>query len=212
MAREVDAASERHRAAGSHLSSKLPLPYADVRLLPERQFPWFSAQKRSTLERLLLSRGDAPADRTILEIGSWVGDSARFFGMRARRVFAVDTWAGPVDTHHYILPNLYQQFLSNIVHAGLTDVVVPVRMASLEAVMALDVRPDVIYVDGDHSARAAYLDTVSWARRLAPGGLLCGDDYTWHTVQDGVHQAAEDLGLDVQAEGDTWWLVDRQST
>ena len=84
--------------------------YDVVNVLPSRAFPWFNEAKRKTLLRLIADRSDRENKRTILEVGSWFGDSARFFAGYAKKVYCVDTWNGPVDTHQYLLPNLYQQF------------------------------------------------------------------------------------------------------
>jgi predicted O-methyltransferase YrrM len=144
----------------------------------------------------------------VLEVGSWVGDSAEWFAHGASRVYCVDTWAGPCKNEEEYLSNLYRQFLSNMIHAGVADKVTPIRMASLEAAMSLDVEADLIYIDGDHSSQAVYYDILAWDKHLTTDGILCGDDWAWNTVQFGVHQAAEELGLKVRssATGRTWWL------
>jgi hypothetical protein len=143
---------------------------------------------------------------TVVEVGSWVGDSARFLGKQCSTLYCVDTWAGPVETHRPMLSDLYQQFLSNMVHAELTDVVVPMRMTSTEAAMAFNGRADLVYLDGDHSSVAAYQDVMCWAHNVVANGVLCGDDWSWQSVRRGVEKAAIDLGRCVESEGETWWL------
>jgi hypothetical protein len=183
-------------------------PYASIRPLQARAFPWFSEDKRKTLAMLLESMVTKFGKVTVLEVGSWVGDSARFFGHHrgVEQVYCIDTWAGPVDTHRFMLSNLYQQFLSNIIHAELTEKITPVRMKSTEAAIALTVKPHLIYLDGDHSAEGALLDFMVWGPHLAEGGVLCGDDWSWHTVQDGIKEAARVCNAEIAHDGETWWV------
>lgn len=35
-----------------------------------------------------------------------------------------------------------------------------------------------VYVDADHSFEACYADLVAWSKRLSPGGVLLGHDFT----------------------------------
>jgi hypothetical protein len=181
-------------------------PYDSIRPVPARGFQWLTEAKKATLKRLYdETKARIGHDLVVLEVGSWFGDSARWFGaLGAKRIYCVDTWAGPVqDAVMHFVPNLYQQFLSNIMATpGLQERVVPLRMASLEAAFAFGSECHLIYIDGDHSTLGAYNDVMAWRRHLVPGGVICGDDWEWSTVQDGVKQA---IGKPLRAEGDTWW-------
>jgi methyltransferase family protein len=46
-------------------------------------------------------------------------------------------------------------------------------------------KPDMVFIDGDHSYESALRDIQTWLPRLAKGGLLCGHDAGW----DGVFKA-----------------------
>ncbi len=50
---------------------------------------------------------------------------------------------------------------------------------------------DFIFVDGDHRYEMVLKDLESAWKSLAPGGLLCGDDYLWN----GVRLAVTDFSL-----------------
>ncbi len=104
--------------------------------------------------------GAAPYDRicnltspqVIVEVGVWKGASAVYLAGCLKRagsgvLFAVDTWTGALefwnrritqgapdpqrDLHwHHGLPSIYFTFLSNMVHKGLQDYVVPFPVTS----------------------------------------------------------------------------------
>ena len=75
-------------------------------------------------------------------------------------------------------PDSYETFRSNlnnylnriIIHKGFSDDVLP--LLETESF-------DIIYVDGDHSALAAYNDGVNSFPLLKSGGILIFDDYLW---------------------------------
>ncbi len=185
--------------------------YDVIRRLPTRSPEplWFHDQDliAETMEKFRV-----PTDGSIVEVGSWMGDSAAWFASKvpSGTVYCVDTWRGPIDVgeNHSILSNLYQQFLSNIANRGLTERILPVRMKSVEAAMCLDVQADMVFLDADHSAVGCYEDILLWAPKVKPGGLLCGDDMNMHTVEDAVTMASRTLGRQVLRGEHFWWFAD----
>jgi hypothetical protein len=164
----------------------------------------------------------------VIEIGSWVGGgSTRYIGSVLKRynrlsgatqnqkatLYAVDTWLGSLEhqpgqsAYDPILPQLYEQFLSNMIHWRLTDVVVPCRMTSLEAARTLDVHPDLIYIDGDHSTAAVYADLNAWYPVVKGHGILCGDDWLWDSVRAAVEKFAAENNLHLYSAGNFWRLI-----
>src|SRR4051812_30139699 len=90
--------------------------------------------------------------KTIIEVGTWKGASAIHMGLLCKanhlqtKIYCVDTWLGSVEfwtrlndtperdlmlRHGY--PQIYYQFLSNVVHNNLQDVIIPVPMPSTVA-------------------------------------------------------------------------------
>ena len=64
-------------------------------------------------------------------------------------------------------------------------------------------KPNVIYIDGDHEFDSVLADLRGLARRmLAPGGLLLGDDYQWPGVRQAVDEACAGGRVDVRAAGE----------
>ena len=54
-----------------------------------------------------------------------------------------------------------------------------IRAFSHEAVGQIDEPVDVVYIDGNHQYDYVMRDLDIWYDKLAPGGLLCGDDYNF---------------------------------
>ena len=71
------------------------------------------------------------------------------------KIYAVDTFSGePSGYFKYdakIIPTLWDQFLSNVIHDNLTHKIVPVRMSSEEAAKTLNQYVHLIYVDATHN-------------------------------------------------------------
>jgi hypothetical protein len=114
----------------------------------------------------------------IVELGSWLGQSARWFLKHCPNatVVAVDTWLGSCEhilKRQAILPTLYETFLVN--NWEWQDRLIPFRNTSLAAlnfVHGLGLKPDVVYFDSDHSywGLTAELETTL---ELFPDALIC---------------------------------------
>lgn len=191
-----------------------PLPsdtYQLAEVLPEYPFGYYC--NASSIEKLF-NQHDI---HIVLEVGSWIGGgSTRHFGNllkpKGGLLYAVDTWLGSTtqqfNQEHYqpILPVVYEQFLSNMIHWGLTETVIPIRMNSITASKTLQVQPDLIYIDGEHTTEAVYADLHAWYPFVKDKGILCGDDWSWPTVRVAVEQFAKEQNLKINAAGNFWLL------
>ena len=164
----------------------------------------------------------ARSARIVLEIGSFVGLSARTWlrAAPAATVICVDPWPD-VDVRDWGIrdwPELAGQSLYDVFLSGCwpyRDRVIPVRGGSpgaLEEIHAVGVRPDLVYIDGDHSHDAVWRD-LWFCSRLFPNAVLCGDDWTWtgkhfppKSVREAVLEFAASEGGRVEASGNTWVL------
>ncbi len=197
--------------------SHLPPPYGELdTLYPFDEFGWFDDGKARTLARLIRTHGV----ETVVEIGSFLGKSTRFIAEtlpEGGTVIAVDHWRGNLEHQdpervdvYPKLATLYERFLSNVVHAGLCERIVPLRMGSLDAAQQVEQRPDLVFVDASHEYDDVQRDLAAWFPRLGPGGVLCGDDWTWGAGRP-VARAVEDFaarhGLTVKTEGKIWWIL-----
>jgi len=169
---------------------------------------WFTPGNRRSLGQFL-----SDDTRLILELGSWLGKSARWMLDKAPHatLVAVDTWNG---TNAFLqlkmrdrLPTCYATFLRNC--WSYRDRLIPVRRRTVDGmrlVAEAGLAPDLIYIDADHSYSAAKAD-MEMAHELFPEARLVGDDYQMKGVKRAVDEFARDKGLRVKvAAPDGWWL------
>lgn len=193
--------------------SRLPKPYNSVtNLLPFNNHGWYDNQ---LYIKMLY---DHNSITRVIEVGSWLGKSTRDIASQLPAqgyLYAVDTWLGSwehdlmPDTKH-LLPTLYHQFLSNIIHAGLTDKIIPIKMKSVQAADYLKSEIghiDLIYLDAAHDTGSALSDIIAYYPFIAGGkGILCGDDWLWDTVSKAVILFAKEHNLSVY-HGDNFWFI-----
>jgi hypothetical protein len=183
----------------------LPKPYNELKtVLPYDEHGWY-ANKRPMKQ--LIRDYDV---KVVIEVGSWLGQSTRHIAgllPQEGKVYAVDHWQGSLEhqpgqaTHGKDLRLLYDQFLSNVIHAKLTDKIVPVRMPSVEAAKALtDVKPDLVYIDASHEFEPVYQDLTAWFPYVKGHGILCGDDWAYPEVQKAVEKFAGENGLKIETQ------------
>jgi len=157
----------------------------------------------------------------IVEIGSWLGKSAIEFCKAAPQaeVVCIDTWLGAAEMWHNKLdpdrylrlrkkhgyPQLYYDFLRNIVLSGKQSQVTPMPLPSSIALKFLKdsgIYPDLIYIDGSHEEKDV-IDDIQGSLQLKPK-IICGDDYQgWPSVRRAVDHGCKDVQLD----GRFWWVV-----
>jgi hypothetical protein len=193
----------------------LPEPYSSIEVLPFDGQGWF--HNAAELESLI----DTRQVKTVIEVGSWLGLSTRFTASllpKGGKLYAVDHWLGSAEhqpgewAYYPALPYLYQQFLSNVIHSDLTEKIVPVRMASLDAANYLrtlenPIMPDLIYLDASHETESVYADLNAWYPYVEQHGIMCGDDWIWSSVQIAVRTFAHEKGLRIEASGNFWYLT-----
>ena len=152
----------------------------------------------------------------MIEVGSWKGQSAIHFAKRMRgynddcALICVDTWLGSRELwqkEHSILncrngrPDLYRQFMVNVLHEGLGDIVVPLPLSSGEAaalLSRLEIDVDGVYVDAGHGYPPVSADLSGFWPLVRPGGVMFGDDY--RPTFPGVVQAVDEFVIDHEQE------------
>lgn len=196
-------------AAFSLLAAALPAPYSELEtVLPFNPQGWYSNRKQ--MEAVFKEN----KIKTVVEVGSWLGQSTRHIASllpKQGKVYAVDHWLGSVEhTGNDLVPTLYEQFLSNVIHAGLTDKIIPVRMESLMAAQYLFGTPvDLVYIDGAHDAESVLKDLEAWYPYVRGHGVLCGDDWTWPGVKQAVKTFAKKHRLEIYHKKAFWRLIEK---
>jgi SAM-dependent methyltransferase len=151
--------------------------------------------------------------KIILELGSWYGASAIALGNIIKelkldtQIICVDTWLGSFefvglherDEERKLLPffgypSAYYQFLSNICHSNLQDIVIPFPQTTKIACQWLkskNIDVDLIYVDGNNETIDVYQDILYGWQLLTNNGIIFGDDYNnprWLSINLGLNK------------------------
>lgn len=124
---------------------------------------------------------DVPYAPEILEVGSWVGESALALKDGAPRsaIMCVDTWEGSASDRTIDLANeaggdaVYEAFLANT--KGLD--IEPYRQTSLEMAKAKWHKLDLIHIDAEHTYDAVLSDIKAWWPHLRDGGVMSFHDF-----------------------------------
>ena len=187
--------------------SNLPEPYRSVTLLPfdPQGWYWNEAQMVSLFKNNEIM--------TVVEVGCWLGLSTRHMASLLKpngKVFAVDHWKGSAEHQGFSnLNQIYEQFLSNVIHENLTDKIIPVRMSSLEAARLFKsaaIQVDLIYIDASHDTPSVLDDLNVWFPFVRGHGTLCGDDWGYDPVKNAVEIFARENRLIIEASGNFWSL------
>lgn len=154
--------------------------------------------------------------RIIIEVGSWLGQSARWFLRNApnAHVICIDHWKGSEehqdrDDTRELLPDLYERFLVNM--WDYRDRVTPVKNNSASGMMlcqVFGVVPDLVYIDASHDKLSVFYDLLT-ALRCFPNAQVTGDDYDRLSVADGVLNAVGAFHLppeSIRHSRKTWWI------
>ncbi|MFA6066656.1 MAG: class I SAM-dependent methyltransferase [Candidatus Babeliaceae bacterium] len=198
-------------ACVANTKGNLMEPYSSIKPLEYKMQSMFNGYCVDSLRRIIALH----RPKVVVEIGTFTGASAIFMAQLIEpqaRLYAVDTFLGSVEHHEVpeyraFLPNLYLQFLSNCMHAQVAHKIIPVRMSSEEAAIALNIHPDLIYIDGSHEENDVFNDIMWWHEKMSPNGKMCGDDYGWTSVTAAVHRAASALNKKVRVNGGFWEFI-----
>ncbi len=152
---------------------------------------WLSENAGITLYDLV--RQYSP-NGTIVELGAWKGLSTVWLANGAKdrgnaKLYSIDTWEGTdnENTHAEMLKDynkdqLYNEFLTNIQNAGISEFVEPLRMTTLQAsrIWPIENPIGLLMIDADHSYEGVKKDFEFWSPLVADGGLIVFDDVpTW---------------------------------
>ncbi|MGH8597034.1 MAG: class I SAM-dependent methyltransferase, partial [Gammaproteobacteria bacterium] len=160
--------------------------------------------------------------RLIIEVGTWKGASAIHMARIcdqlgiATRIVCIDTWLGAYefisagddarDLKKVLgYPNIYYQFLANVVQTGHERRIIPFPQTSLIAARYLwhhQIRADLIYIDGSHDYDDVAADIRAYWPLLRRGGVLFGDDYeSFNDIRRAVNESAHMFTL----HGGRYW-------
>ncbi len=171
-----------------------------------------------------------PRPQLIAEVGSWLGrsaiEAANYYTRRGWQDFTlicIDTWLGSAE--HWLQPGLarnlpringypvyYEQFLSNLALAGLSEQILPLPQTSLNAsriLFSLALSFDWVYLDASHDQMDVLMDLSMYWPLVKPGGALFGDDVHWRGVRAALDDFCKLHGLIPETSEKSWAIWKR---
>ncbi len=150
-----------------------------------------------------------------VDIGVWLGRNTIYMAEQIRdlhkniKLYAVDTFQGSFSdvTRQMAVDqfggDFYTNFIQNIKDCKVDDIIIPLRMTSLEAVELFeDNSVDFCFIDGDHAYDSIYADIISWLPKVKSGGIIAGDDYQFWSESVG-----KVVDLLLPNSGKSWWWM-----
>lgn len=168
----------------------------------------------------------------IIEVGTWKGQSAINMGNILKKnningtIYCVDTWLGAIEfwtTMSYTedrfllqkngFPQIYYQFLSNVVHENLEDYILPFPNTSENGYRYFkhsNIKSQLIYIDASHEEDDVYKDISNYYELLDTNGVLFGDDYTnWIGVKKSVDRFVNEKHLNLRIFENNFWIIEK---
>src|SRR5690349_13242959 len=132
---------------------------------------WMTKCELTVLEALASC---IPSEGILVEVGSYLGRSAWTFAQSVHpsvKVYCIDPWPD----------NLFPKFKENV---KTCPNIITIQDLSPRMAWDKNVRPDLVFIDGNHSYPHVDEDIKFWSQQLKKNGILCGHDfhYTWPDV------------------------------
>lgn len=158
---------------------------------------------------------------TLVELGSFAGESTAVFARFAARVYAIDPWddsysktvvAGCADPRivEYLkdvpVPSMSEIEAIFDKRTGIFDNVVKIKDTAENALRRFPDRSvDVVYIDSIHTYRMVKRQIAGWRGKVRPGGVLSGHDFAADTWPGVVRAVEEMIGKPDHLYPDTSW-------
>jgi predicted O-methyltransferase YrrM len=202
--------------------------YTNLELLPIDLSGWNGNCKifKTLIEKIKPS--------TIIEVGTWKGQSAINMANIIQQnnlncnIYCVDTWLGALEFWGFACdtpdrnllqkngyPQIYYQFLSNVVHTNTQDIILPFPCTSLIAARFFKnkkISADLIYIDASHDEFDVYHDIKNYYSLLSENGIIFGDDYiTFPGVALAVNKFTEEMNLSLNLTEHNFWIINKKT-
>lgn len=198
--------------------------YIDIKPSGNQQVPGWHSD--STIFRELIER---TKPKTIIEVGTWLGASAINMAKITKelkldtKIYCVDTWLGAEEFWTRLnntsernlklkngYPQVYFDFLSNVVEHNVQDVIIPIPNTSYVGSFILkhyNIQAELIYIDGSHEYVDVKTDIISYKELLKPEGIMFGDDIAHFAgVKQAVDEVLKDEAQTVQTD---FWVYQK---
>jgi predicted O-methyltransferase YrrM len=151
---------------------------------------------------------DYKSNITMIEIGSYTGESTMLFAKKFKKVISVDPFINNYDLNdiackYMNFEDVYNFFLKNISKYSNIE---HIRKTSDDAISDLEpIKFDLVYIDGLHTYEQVKRDIENYLPLIKKGGYISGHDYhpVWQGVIDAIH---EKIGKPDFIFQDTSWI------
>lgn len=159
-------------------------------------------------EVLAALAAEVPADKAIVEVGSFRGKSTCYLASGAKdgrgaRVYAVDAWdldGNVTGRFGFAEPSARETFDAQVRSMRLASRITPLQGFSVDVAGRWSGPPiGLLFIDGDHSAAAVRADFDAWSPHLAAGAVVVFDDYGT-PKNPGVREVVDTLAGDWRIE------------
>lgn len=164
--------------------------------------------------------------KRIVEIGSWKGQSTVTMAKACKKlglntqIQCIDTWLGAEEFYteptpernlmkKWGYPQVYYQFLSNIINEGVHEMIEPIPLPSSIGTSICS-NAELIYIDGSHLYIDVLRDIKDMWPKLKLGGVMFGDDYTnrrFLGVKKAVDKFAKLFEVEVEVFDNWFWII-----
>ena len=117
--------------------------------------------------------------KVMVEVGSYMGESASVFAKHVKSITAIDPWVegyddndGASSTNMSKVEEYFDKTMSNFSNMK------KIKMKSLEACKQFDDESlDFVYIDAEHTYEALFNDLKAWTPKVKKDGWICGHDW-----------------------------------
>jgi len=198
--------------------------YNNIELLPLDLQGWNSDSK------IFISLIQETNPELIIEVGTWKGRSAINMAKYLKdnklncKIICVDTWLGALEFWDKLkhtperdlllkngYPQIYYQFLSNVIHNDVQDYILPFPCTSLIAARYFknnNIKSKLIYIDASHEYEDVLLDLKYFYNILDSNGVLFGDDINnFPGVKQAVQEFTRENNLKYSIIENNYWVI-----
>lgn len=147
-------------------------------------------------------------DKTMVEIGSYMGDSTIIFAQKFKKVITIDPFINNYDDVEYstefaALTLVYEKFLENISNY---NNIIHIRKKSDDAIFDIIDKVDFVYIDGHHTYEQVKKDIQNYRKLINDNGIIGGHDYSVIGWKDVIKAINECLGVPDNVYVDCSWI------
>ena len=169
---------------------------------------WFPTESQGVLTDLVRLVRNVPGH--LVEIGAWEGRSTVAMANAAfpRNILTCDTWKGSgheISEQLAAERDIYSEWQTNV-HEHTHGNAIPHRMGWREFVPTIDGQVALAFIDAEHT-RVEVADNIrALLPKMAPGGIICGDDAHHGPVLEGVYSLLPSPTVYIQASLWLWQM------